>query len=509
MLYDEIASYSKKTTSFHMPGHKGGKIHLLKDMYQLDVTEVEGLDDLHHPTGIIKEANERIKGLYNSGFSTMLVNGSTGGILSAIAGSLAFGSTVLIARNCHKAVYNGVLLNHLDSHYVIPTYLEEYGFFGEVTPEAVLVAFDNLKKSSKTFKAVIITSPTYEGIVSDIHKISEIAHANGAILIVDEAHGAHFIFSSSLPKSAIHSGADIVIQSAHKTLPCLTQTAFLHVSQDAIDQQRVSTQHIQKQLAIFQTSSPSYLLMSSMDKGIEYMDRHRESFEGYIQDLLAYLRTFESSYGTWLFNSNSEDRHKESKESSNEATTSGKQLSVAKNIDPTRLTFVIKNNLTTGWELSHLLRTEDAIQVELSGHNHIVAISTIADDIKDIYRLGVAIERILCKKTIQSSLRSPIMTQIKTVFLNHREQVCSIYDGFNATTKKVGLKDAIAETSTDFIIPYPPGIPLLVPGERYTQEIIDYIEYLLENGMEVYGIIEGEVSISVHKTRASNFERLK
>jgi len=487
-MYDELKRYSKEITSFHMPGHKGGKIQLMDQVYALDVTEVEGLDDLHHPTGMIQQVNITLREIFGSGYSTMLINGSTAGILAAISGCIEPKSSVAIARNCHKAVYHGVMLNQLEASYIIPTYEVHQGFYGWIEPDAVLTA---LSSSLVPIKAVIITSPTYEGAVSDIQAISRIVHDFGALLIVDEAHGAHFAFSSSLPTSAIKLGADVVIQSAHKTLPCLTQTAFLHVSQDAIETQRVNVHEIQRRLSLFQTSSPSYVLMSSIEKGIEYMCQHASEFDNRIKKLIDYQQKYRSSYGYWLYS---------------------KPTTVTR--DPMRLTFVITQSSLTGWELNHLLRVEHNLQVELAGPKHIVAICTLADEFDDILRLGEAIDLILRDKTgsvgntgsvgktgsagnvsntCNAEESQQLLPWINKVYSSNQVDHISMYQAYHTRGKKVKLSESEGGICVDFIIPYPPGIPLLVPGEKMTFEKIQYIEYLMKNGMEVYGIIEGEV----------------
>lgn len=468
-MYEILKKYSREVTSFHMPGHKGGKISPLDELLQVDVTEVDGLDDLHHPTGIIEEVNRNISRLYGSGYSTMLVNGSTGGLLSAITACIKREGYVLIARNSHKAVYNGVVLNRLFANTITPSYLLEDVFFAALDPNKIRERFE---RSRNKIEALIMTSPTYEGIVSDIAEIAAIVHSYGAILIVDEAHGAHFCFSDRLPKSALELGADIVIQSAHKTLPCMTQTAFLHISEEALSTKRIDLLSLQKQLAVFQTSSPSYVLMSSIEKGVDYMDQHRDEFDRQIRELTHYLESYRCDFGEWLF-------------------TKVKDNNL---FDATRLTFIIHDHPMTGWELNHILRSDFAIQVEMAGMKHIVAISTIADSIVDISRLGDAIKSILNRGTSKEKVDNHFsyVHKIYDLDSDHFNQIAVSYDSKGVLKK---LNNALGYRSNAFIIPYPPGIPLVIPGEVFTKEIIDYIHYLLENEMEVYGIIKGEVAV--------------
>lgn len=195
------------------------------DPYSIDITEIDGFDNLHHAEGILKESMERAAEIYGADQTCYLVNGSTCGILSAVCGSTAWGGKLLMARNCHKSAYHGLILNHLEPVYVYPSYLEGPGISGGVCPSDVRRILEQDKK--REIQAVLVVSPTYEGVVSDIAGIAAAAHEHGIPLIVDEAHGAHLPFGgreNGFPEPALSMGADVVIQSLHKTLPCFTQT---------------------------------------------------------------------------------------------------------------------------------------------------------------------------------------------------------------------------------------------------------------------------------------------
>ncbi|MCC8098209.1 MAG: aminotransferase class V-fold PLP-dependent enzyme, partial [Eubacterium sp.] len=252
---ESISSYP-----FHMPGHKRNTELFKNDIFKYDFTEIEGTDDLHHPTEILKQCMDYAADVYGTKKTYFLVNGSTCGLLAAVSAHTDIGDTVLIARNCHKSVYNAVFLRNLRPVYISPPVTGE-GISGGISPEEVEKA---LKAASA--KAFVMVSPTYEGIVSDVKAISEVCRKYGCVLIVDEAHGAHFSFYGKFPKSTIESGADIVIQSLHKTLPSLTQTALLHICSERADRDKT-----EKYLSIYQSSSPSYILLSSIDSCIKYM----------------------------------------------------------------------------------------------------------------------------------------------------------------------------------------------------------------------------------------------
>lgn len=227
-IFDKLKNYSDSDYyAFHMPGHKRN-LDLMDGTspYRIDITEIDGFDDLHHAEGILKEAQERAAEVYHADETHFLVNGSTVGILSAILGTTEKGDSILVARNCHKSVYHAIYLNELDPVYLYPKFDTELGLSTEIDAEDVQKALEEHPK----IRAVMIVSPTYDGVVSDIEKIAEIVHEAGCLLIVDEAHGAHFGFDPYFPESANMYGADLVINSLHKTLPALTQTALLHVN---------------------------------------------------------------------------------------------------------------------------------------------------------------------------------------------------------------------------------------------------------------------------------------
>lgn len=257
-LEAQLRCLAKTAYPFHMPGHKR-RLAPSEDLpVSWDFTEVEGADDLHHAEGILLAAMQRTALLFHAKRTWYLVGGSTVGNLAAIRACAKKGSEILAARNCHKSVYHAIELLDLSVHWLMPTEDADWKIPGSIRPEDVERGLSSHPKCS----CVVLTSPTYEGVVSDIGNIANICHAHGVPLVVDEAHGAHFgLFSEGgFPESAITLGADLVVQSAHKTLPSLTQTALLHWNSVY-----VSEEEVERQLDVFETSSPSYLLMASLD----------------------------------------------------------------------------------------------------------------------------------------------------------------------------------------------------------------------------------------------------
>ena len=257
---------------WHMPGHKRRLNTIFPDIvenpFSIDVTEVGDLDEFHDPHGIISEALNRAAEVYGSHKSYYLVNGSTCGIMAALSAVCRPGDKLIVARNCHKSVYNAIRLLQLRPIYIMPEWNEELGMFGGVSPEQVR----KMVKQYTDAKCVMLVSPTYEGVVSDVEKIAKIVHKAGVPLIIDEAHGAHFEFMSNvnetisttnyknIPNPAIRLGADIVIESLHKTLPAMTQCAILHEKSNIVD-----TERLEEYLSIYQSTSPSYVFLATAE----------------------------------------------------------------------------------------------------------------------------------------------------------------------------------------------------------------------------------------------------
>ena len=278
-LYKKLKDYSASDFyGFHMPGHKRSARLTGADLpYDIDITEIEGFDDLHHAEGILRQAQERAASVYRAGETHYLINGSTAGLLSAVLGSTRRGERILMARNCHKSVYNAVLLNELEPVYIYPRQLGGTELNDQMTPREV----GRLLDANPDIKVTVITSPTYDGVVSDIKGIADAVHRRGGILILDEAHGAHFGFHPLFPENGNVQGADIVIHSLHKTLPALTQTALLHMNGTLADRERV-----RMYLHMLQSSSPSYVLMAGIDECIRMLEeRAGDVFQQYTRIL--------------------------------------------------------------------------------------------------------------------------------------------------------------------------------------------------------------------------------
>ena len=445
----------KEIYPFHMPGHKR-KEHALMDPYSMDITEIEGFDNLHEPEGILLEGKERLAELYGAKESFFLVNGSTCGLLAAISAATRRGDTVLMARNCHKAVYHAVELSELKTEYLYPSITKE-GIQGSIHPKDVEEA---LQKHPE-IKAVILTSPTYDGVLSDIRTIAGMVHEKNIPLIVDEAHGAHLGFSESFPASAVSEGADVVIQSFHKTLPALTQTAVLHVCSD-----RVNVGKIKRFMGIYQTSSPSYILMASMDACMDRMNHTtgKKMFAEFTSQLeetrqrlmkCGHIRliTLEMINSTGVYD-----------------------------FDRSKLLFSTVGTSINGTELHRRLRNEFHIEMEMEAEKYVLGIASVGDTKEGLDRLCKAIEYIDTQvETVQEKTEKNVSYAKMKAFL-------TISQAMDAPQKRVYLEESVGKISGEFAYLYPPGIPVIVPGEQITGQFVRNMRRYMEQGLELQGL---------------------
>lgn len=460
ILYDKLSKYSKEVYPFHMPGHKQRKLKHLSNLYKLDVTEVEGTDNLHNPVDIIKKSQIEAANIFGSDKTYFLVNGSTCGIISAITSICNERDKILVTRNSHKSVYNSMILRDLIPIYVYPELTAE-GIPGGINP----VDIENKLIEEKDIKLVIITSPTYEGIVSNIEEIAKIVHKHEKILMVDEAHGSHFIFSDVFPKTALQMGADIVIQSTHKTLPSFTQSAMLHVKSNRIDINK-----LQQQLAIFQSSSPSYILMTSLD----------------------YCTTLLKKQGTTLFKRYTDMLLKYRNELSNlehfkllDESYIGKYAIY--DLDKSKLVIDCSKCSLSGTDLDLLLRKDYKIQVELSYLNHIIALTSVFDHKRGFKKLYNSLREI--DKCIIEEKKATLYSLI-----NKNAIYYSPKEANEKKKKSILLEKSVGKIMGEFIIPYPPGIPLIVPGEVLTNEIIETINEYKKSNITIIGTEDEKIN---------------
>lgn len=438
MLEKDLKKVIDGVYPFHMPGHKRQK-EWLEGLYELDLTEITGADNLHNPDGIIAECQATATKLYKTKKTFLLTGGSTSGIHSAISAVCETNNKIIIARNCHKAVYNSVTVNRLDVSYVYPQAEPSLDCYGKVTPRDIAEEMDR-----SGAKAVVITSPTYEGIVSDIEGIAKEVHRRGGILVVDSAHGAHLDFNDYFPKSARSLGADIVIESAHKTLPCLTGAALLHLCTDA-----VTPAAIRRAIGIYLTSSPPYPILCSLDRFIGYKDK-QTLFASYVKRLGHFYTE----------------------------TASLKGLKIIKPDDPSKIIISCKGTNINGFELKERLFKEFDIELEMAMPSYALAMTSVADTDEGFARLLSALTKISATLSPEEKKRIllPPTPKVKRPLTEKRPFSCEI----------LPLWHSAGRTSADYVYAYPPGCPIVAPGEEITAEILEYIDDLSVCGAQIF-----------------------
>ena len=490
-VYEKLAAYGASDFyAFHMPGHKR-LMGEFENPFQIDITEIDGFDDLHHPEndGVRTEAQRRAAQVFGAGETHFLVNGSTAGILSAISGCTKYGGTLLMARNCHRSAYHGAELRGAKTVYLYPQYIPELGINGAILPEDVENALQKpiiekkQQADGKTEKdsggdrekiqnriqtdiqAVMIVSPTYDGVCSDVRRIAGICHRYGVPLIVDQAHGAHFPFSKYFPEDAVSAGADVVIQSVHKTLPAMTQTALLHVQGEIANRER-----IRKFLSIYQSSSPSYIFMAAMDRCVEFLKNEgKERFEAFaarLEDFYAFIRELEriripgyeirGDYGIFDF-----DRSK----------------------------ILLVPDAHGGEWLAEELRKKDHLELEMAAGGYGLALTSVMDTEEGFERLRKALNRIdgeladeeaACVGRVGAGVESALDRRSRSVGYDgvvHNEIVVSLREAYDGEKETVPLKESEGRISGEFLYLYPPGIPLLMPGERISRDVLGRVAF--------------------------------
>lgn len=457
-MYQQLISYGESDVyPFHMPGHKRRALPF-PNPYTIDITEIDGFDNLHHAEGLIREAEERAAKLYGADRSYYLVNGSTCGLLAAICAAARRGDKVLAARNCHKAVYHAVSMQGLSVEFLYPAITR-----GDLQGQITAAQVEEALTKHPDIAVVILTSPTYEGIVSDVAAIAACCHAHGAALIVDEAHGAHFGFGAGFPENAVRLGADAVIMSLHKTLPSFTQTALLHCNGGRIDTERVA-----RYLGVYETSSPSYLFMAGMDACIDLIrEQGAELFAQYRRRLDAFYR--DTADLTQLHVMRREDLCKEE----------------AYDWDDSKL--MIYAGTMGGEALHQELLGHYHLQMEMVSADYVLGMTSLMDTDEGMRRLVTALHEI-DEKNRKPDLGGEVPEAGFTARM-YRENPrrMQIYQALDLPYREVPFDEAVGKMAADYVYLYPPGIPLIVPGEIITEEFIRHIRECRERKLNVEG----------------------
>ena len=476
---DALLEYVRAgTVSFHTPGHKhGAGMHerlraLVGDgVLKLDLTQVRGLDDLSAPHGPIRDAQALAAGAYGADFSYFLVNGSTAGNQAMLLTALRPGDTVLLPRNSHKSATSALIMSGATPVYLRPEVDAELQVDHCVTVETVRTGLD----AHPHARAVFITSPTYYGATADLAGLERLVHERGKLLLVDEAWGPHLHFHPELPPSATASGADMCVNSTHKLIAGMSQGAMLH-TRAAVDQSR-----LRSTLPLLQSTSPLLVLIASLDVARMQMATQGRELLSRALDLAREARgRLNAIAGVFCMGTERIGRP-----------------GVA-GYDETRIVITLKDCGYTGYEVSELLRTRHGVQVELADLYNVVALVTIGDRRKDLERLVHGIE--LLAKHDRRTERGFLGRSTGTTSARHRhhrvgkdllppipEQVATPREAFLSEHVEIGFEGSAGRVCAEVVTPYPPGIPVLCPGERITQATIDYLRLEQEAGVHIQG----------------------
>lgn len=443
-LFDALREFRKKDRiSFHMPGHKNGEglsWALKKYGMSIDVTEFDETDNLQEPTSILKAAQCRAAAVFDAGESFYLTNGSSIGLHAAILGSTRPGDTILVDRTCHRAVVAALVMGGVKPYFISPAFDEELGLYRGFTGRMIKLALDKCPEAV----GAVITSPTYYGVCSDVRGIAACLHNSGKFLIVDEAHGAHFTFLPQFPQIALVQGADICVQSVHKTLPALGQTALLHVGKTS----RVPAGEIKRALLLLQTTSPSYLLMTTMDEAILQMEK--DGVKKLNSRMIALDRLKDRL------------RRKTALQFVDEKRIHRPQ-------DPLRLVVDFQKTGISGAEAARMMKESFGIYPEMADARYVVFIVTAANTREEIKKLEEMLYY-MGTTIFEASGDVPMQPLLLP------EMVCLPAAAWQAERKKLPLDLAVGKVCAEIVGMCPPGAAVLVPGQKIDQANIDYLK---------------------------------
>lgn len=447
-LIDALAAYARTdTVPLHMPGHKRVPLDYLIGA-PFDITEIDGFDNLHDADGILRDAMAHAADVWGSENTAFCVNGSTGGLLAAIHCAAGDGGEIIVARNCHKAVWHAIELCRLNPIWAAPPVVGDFDIFGSISASVVE---DEINRHPNA-RLVVITSPTYEGVLSDVAAICAAAHRRGIPVLVDEAHGAHLGFSP-FPDGAVRAGADIVIQSLHKTLPSLTQTAIAHVQGNLI-----SFSDFLRSKNIFETSSPSYLLMASCDGCTHLLTSEPERFADWSAMLDRFYARTAALRRLRVF------------------SPAGRPNVFA--FDRSKIVISARGTDTTGPALMQRLRGEFSIELEMASGSYALAMTGLGTTGDHLTRLAdalLAIDRTLASAPSPGAILLPPAP----------EQDIPFFRAVRAPQTQRLIANCEGCIAAGYLWAYPPGIPLIAPGQRITREVIDTVTALRQHGVSL------------------------
>ncbi len=464
----------KPHAPFYAPGHKRGQgipqplVDLLgASLFPADLPELPDLDNLFAPEGVIQEAQELAAAAFGADQTWFLVNGSTAGVMAAILATCGTGDKIILPRNIHQSAIAGLILSGAIPVFINPEYDPCTDLAHSITPAAVAAA---LKQHPDT-KAVMMVYPTYHGVCGDVSAIAQLAHQHNIPLLVDEAHGPHFTFHPDLPPSALSVGADLTVQSTHKVLGAMTQASMLHIQGNRVNAQRLS-----KALQLVQSTSPSYLLLASLDGARQQMALHGEQLM---------TRTLQLA---------DEARNKISQISGLAVLELVKTPGFL-TLDRTRLTVRVSELGFSGFEVDEIFHQQLGVTAELPTLQHLTFIISLGNTEADIKQLVQAFTTI-----IQDNYRPKFITPLQELLQRWKTELLFVHpssfiicpslsprDAFFASTETLPIDQALDHISAELVCPYPPGIPALMPGECINPAAIEYLQQVLAFGGNITG----------------------
>ncbi len=455
-----------RVVPFDVPGHKRGRgnpeltAFLGEKCMSVDVNSMKPLDNLCHPVSVIREAEELAASAFGAAHAFLMVNGTTSSVQSMVLSVLKRGDKIILPRNVHRSVINAIVLVGAIPVYVNPQMNHELGIALGMRTGDVQAAIEQ----NPDAKAVLVNNPTYYGICSNLKAIVELAHKSNMKVLVDEAHGTHFYFGANMPLSAMAAGADMASVSMHKSGGSLTQSSFLLIGP------QMEEGYVRQIINLTQTTSGSYLLMSSLDISRKNLALHGKEIFQKVVDLTEYGRQeINAIGGYWAYSREIIDGD------------------AVFDFDVTKLSINTLGLGLAGIEVYDLLRDEYDIQAEFGDLGNLLAYVSVGDRIQDMERLVSALYEI--KRLYQRD---------KTGMFTHEyispQVACSPQEAFYAPKKSVPLEKACGQICTEFVMCYPPGIPILAPGERITSEILAYIQYAKEKGCSLTGPEDMEIN---------------
>ncbi|MDX2100762.1 MAG: aminotransferase class I/II-fold pyridoxal phosphate-dependent enzyme [Leptolyngbyaceae cyanobacterium bins.59] len=463
---------SRDQAAFHTPGHKRGKGSSERfqkmvglDPLKMDLPELPELDNLFAPAGVIEQAQELAANTFGSDRTFFLANGSTCGVIAAILATCGPGDTLLLPRNVHRSAISGLILAGAKPVFLMPDYDTEWDLVYSITPSGVAKALQEYPEA----KAVLLVYPTYEGVCGDIEAIAHLAHQHEIPLLVDEAHGPHFAFHPELPTAALAAGADLVVQSTHKILSALTQAAMLHLQGS-----RVNCDRLRQALQLVQSTSPNYLLLASLDAARQQMALHGRALMHRTLALAEEARQrIQTIPGLSVL------------EHPQATLFPGFQA-----LDRTRLTVTVTNLGISGFEADEFLRSLDVV-AELPALRHLTFVITLGNSQEDIDQLVKAFGTLVEAHPPDGKPKFCVSTGSMPYPISRIPH--SLRDAFFAPSEILPTFQAVGRRSAEGICPYPPGIPILLPGEIVTQEAIDYLQQIQKLGGFLTGCSDATV----------------